>query len=191
MDMPKTSSATFFNNSDNENVVNIDYACSSKRQIWVIIGYVWQVFLLLSASMLAFLSRDVMEEMNESQCVGFLTYSHLMFLILRIVVRGLWSNGSILGSVASSSLSMILCLDVIVGAVIYFGPKFFKILTENSSGSKFKTSGLAGARSQSSGGENANLSGVAALRKAGVRAIKSLSSSLRQLASKRSLNVNA
>lgn len=146
VDMPKSTSAAIFDNSDNENVVNIDYACSSKLQIWVIIGYVWQVLLLLSASVLAFLSRDVVEEMNESQWIGFLTYSHLMFLIFRIVVRGLWSNGVILGSVASSSISMILSLDVIVGAVIYFGPKFFKILNANSSSHKLFKSGLAAAR---------------------------------------------
>ena len=198
VDMPKSTSAVHFNSSDNDNIVNIDYVCSSTSQIWVIIGYIWQAFLLLSASVLAFQSRDVAEEMNESQWIGFLTYSHLMFLAFRIVVRGLGSDEVILGSVASLSVSMILSLDVIVGAAIYFGPKFFRILTANSASSKLKNSGLAGARSQTPtpksemGSGTANdLSGVAALRKAKIRVVKSIRQSVLHEKGNRTPNMNA
>ena len=179
VDMPKSTSAIHFNSSDNDNVVNIDYACSSSSRIWVIVGYMWQVFLLLTASVLAFQSRDVAGEIKESQWIGLLIYSHLMFLIFRIVVRSLVTNGVILGSVASSFVSMILSLDVIVGAVIYFGPKFFRILTANSSASKMMKGGLAGVRSQNPAtkshmvrGTSKDLSGVAALRKAKINVVK-------------------
>ncbi len=73
---------------------------------------------------------------SESQCVGFLAYSHLMFLIFRIVIRGLSINEAILGSVASSAESLILSLDVLVGVAIYFGPKFYSILTMSPSANR-------------------------------------------------------
>ncbi len=97
-----------------------------------------------------------------------------MFLIFRIVIRGLALNQAILGSVASSSVSLILGLDVIAAVLIYFGPKFYNIWTKNSP--SLKKSGLGGAResttSQRRHDSNDN-SGVDRLRQLGIVVIRS------------------
>lgn len=104
-----------------------------------------------------------MGEIKEPRYIGVLCYSHLMFLIIRIVVRGLSTYEAISGSLASSCVSLILSLDVLFAVAIYFGPKCYNILTENS-GKKYKSSGLASAT-------DGSIAGIARLRRAGVSAI--------------------
>lgn len=145
VDMPKSIESLLLDESGDGNIIDLDRFCSSDSEIWSMMAHFWQVALLLSASVLAFQSRDVVEEMNESRKIGFLIYSHFMFLIIRIVVRNLALNGSILGSISSVVVSMLLSFDVLIGIFIYFGPKFYNIATENSKANKMKQSGLAGA----------------------------------------------
>ena len=183
VDMPKSTESLALDRSGSGNIVDVNKSCNSNYEIWVILAYVWQSLLLLSASVLAFQSRDVIEEMNESQWIAFLTYSHFMCLIFRIVIRGLSFSGAILGSVGSSIVSIVLSVDILAGLVIYFGPKFFNIATEKSSAKSMINNGLAGAASGSDfleegpdrekRGSATDLSVVARLRKAGVKVIRS------------------
>ena len=93
-----------------------------------------------------------------------------MFLVFRVVVRGLYINEAILGSVASSTVSIILSLDSIAGVAIYFGPKIYSILTEDSPGKR--KSGLAGATTfVSERRDSGDVSGVARLRKLGISVV--------------------
>ena len=147
IDMPKSIESLSLDRSGNGNIIDLDRFCSSGSEVWGIMSYVWQALLLLSASVLAYQSRDVVEEMNESQKIGFLVYSHFMFLIFRIVTRALALSGSIVGSVSSAAIGILLSFDILIGTMIYFGPKFYNIMTENSKGNQFNKSGLAGAGS--------------------------------------------
>ena len=107
-----------------------------------------------------------------------------MFLVFRVVVRGLSLNKAILSSVASSSISMILSLDSITGVAIYFGPKIYNILTEDSP--EKRKSGLAAATTvlvteRHNGGD---VSGVARLRKLGISVVVSRNDSVSSSISK-------
>ena len=189
LDMPKQTESLTLDHSGNANIVNLDRNCSSASVIWNIISYVWQFLLLLSSSVLSFFSRDVEDQNKEIKFIGLLVYSHLMFLIFRIIVWRLSLNGSIRGTTGSSIESISLSLDVIIGVVIYFGSKFYAIMVENKSNSVYR-GGLASAIYQPS-----DLSGVAQLRKARVSVIKTKSSlkksivkSYRSVTSRRSSN---
>lgn len=178
VDMPKSVESLAMDKGGIGNIVDVNKSCGSNYEIWSIMAYVWQSLLLLSASVLAFQSRDVIEEMNESQWIAFLMYSHFMCLIFRIVIRGLSLSGSILGSVGSSIVSIVLSIDVLACIVIYFGPKFYNIATEKSLANQMKNNGLSGAGNsldynEESHGNANDLSVVARLRKAGVKVIRS------------------
>ena len=50
--------------NDEISIVELNQSCSSSSQIWSIMAYIWQALLLLCASVLAYQSRDVVEEMK-------------------------------------------------------------------------------------------------------------------------------
>ena len=165
VDMPKPIELLTLDNKGNKNIVDLDRSCSSTFVTWSIIAYVWQFLLLLSSSVLAFQFRGVRDEINESQSIGMLVYSHLMFLIFRIVCQGLSLKGSITKTAGSSIVSILLSVDVLAGTVIYFGPKFYNVMTENKDISQ---SGLASAGHKNS----SSLTRLLRLRTQGVRAIR-------------------
>jgi 7 transmembrane sweet-taste receptor of 3 GCPR len=107
---------------DGETIVHRIYYCSSESDIWEYAAFIWTGALLFSATVLAFQMRNVRQEFNESQTLGIMTYSHFVFLTLRLVTFLLTSQ---LGE-SNSSLyrSILLSLDAIASLVIYFLPKF-------------------------------------------------------------------
>ena len=65
VDMPKpTKTLTIDPNNENGSLVNVNIYCTSSSSVWVFVSYVWQLLLLSIASVLAFRSRDVMEQMK-------------------------------------------------------------------------------------------------------------------------------
>jgi len=75
----------------------------------------------MAATVLAFQSRKVRQEFNESSRLGFVVYSQFLFLVLRTII---WSFGSFLtANVANAIASYLLSADVIVTICIYFVPK--------------------------------------------------------------------
>lgn len=69
--------------SERSQVVLISLACSSHgHEFWYMITLGWQVLLLVMASVLAFQSRKVVQEFNESRSLGTMVYSHFLFIIL-------------------------------------------------------------------------------------------------------------
>ena len=167
LDMPGPIESLTLDNSGDQNIVHLDRSCSSASRIWKIISYALQFLLLLSSSVLAFQSRGVVDQIKEIKFIGFLVYSHLMFLIFRVVIWRLSLNGSIPGTEGSSIESICLSVDVLIGTVIYFGPKFYDIISENNKSSSYQSSGLAGAANRAS----SDLSGVSRLRQSRVSVI--------------------
>ena len=125
IDMPKSiESLTMSDNRKNMNIVYLDRCCLSTSVVWSVMGYIWQFLLLLSSVVLAIQSSKVQEKVKESQLIGFLAYSHFMFLIFRIVAHALILSGSVPGTIGSSVESILLSVDVITGTTIFFGHKF-------------------------------------------------------------------
>ncbi len=64
VDMPMSMNNLEIDGIEEGRSVELNKSCSSVLQTWSIMAYAWQGLLLLSASVLAFQSRDVVEEMK-------------------------------------------------------------------------------------------------------------------------------
>ena len=108
-----------------ETVVTITHYCASagNDSIWRYLSLAVQLILLLCASVLAYQSRNVRQDLNESQTLGLMIYSHFVFVVLRLItffLEGIVNRGTLTGL-----KSLILSLDVLVALNIYFTPKMY------------------------------------------------------------------
>ena len=115
-------------------VVATAIVCASNSKLWDMMALCWNGILILCATVLAFQSRNVKEEFNDSRSLGIMIYSHFVFAVLRVVSFGL--NGvqdsdaensggysSISASTLAAASSVLLSLDVITSVTIYVVPK--------------------------------------------------------------------
>ena len=100
------------------------FYCDSESNVWRIVSVGWNLVLLLCASVLAFQSRNVRSQFNESRSLAMLIYSHFVFVLLRTTVY--FFLPSIDRSTLAKYESLILSCDTIALIVIYFFPKFSK-----------------------------------------------------------------
>lgn len=145
---------------NNETLVLIDYYCSSGSSAWKFFSVGWTALLLLWASVLAFQSRNVRQEFNESQTLGMMTYSHFVFVMLQLITFFL-SSTNVSQATLSRSRSLIYSLDTLAGICIYFVPKFLmkdegrwpqlQAQSTNQNISSVVVSGLASSYQESSG----------------------------------------
>jgi hypothetical protein len=101
--------------------------CASNSVIWGIVAVGWDSLLLLSATILAYQSREIIQQLNESHWLAFLVYSHSVFLIIRLVVDILYFSGTVASPLSSKIVAIILSMEVILAISIYFVPKFVMI----------------------------------------------------------------
>jgi len=121
-----------------ETIVIINYHCDSEHDGWMYTALSWNTLLLVIATVLAFQSRNVRQEFNESQTLTTMIYSHFMFLVLRLVSFLLKDRKELNESDLTSIRSIIHSTDAIATICIYFIPKFFaKSERSRNSGSKF------------------------------------------------------
>ena len=74
------------NESENgETVVKRSYYCGSDQEVWNFLGVSWQALLLLCASVLAFQTRKVREDLNETKVLAMMIYSQFVLVILRAI----------------------------------------------------------------------------------------------------------
>jgi len=124
-------SLTEFSTDQGERIVGKTYYCSGNSNIWEYVAVGWNVVLLVGASVLAFQTRNTIKMFNESRTLAFLTYSHFIFVVLRVSTFILENNvrGSILGHVRS----VLYAFDQILACGIYFLPKL--LASDQPSGS--------------------------------------------------------
>jgi 7 transmembrane sweet-taste receptor of 3 GCPR len=102
---------------DGHTVVDVSYYCSSDNLVWDYLAVGWNTLLLLCATVLAFQTRTLQKDFNESQTLAFLIYSHFIFVVLRLII--VWLQ------VTSNGLrSLIFSIDTLATILIYFVPKF-------------------------------------------------------------------
>jgi hypothetical protein len=67
--------------TDNSALVRVHNGCSSGRNIWETMSFVFEAMLLITASILTFESNDVIEELDESHFLVFLSlwYVHILY----------------------------------------------------------------------------------------------------------------
>jgi hypothetical protein len=107
---------------DGSTVVEVTYFCESGSEWWTIISVGVQTLLLLAASILAFLTRKMRGDVNETNTISFLIYWNFVCILLRVILIML--GGSIDVAILNRSLSIILSIDSMATILIYFIPKF-------------------------------------------------------------------
>mmetsp|Transcript_42195 Transcript_42195/g.101915 ORF Transcript_42195/g.101915 Transcript_42195/m.101915 type:complete len:969 (-) Transcript_42195:2251-5157(-) len=105
---------------DDRITVTSHFGCRSSSTYWNITYLVWEGVLILWCSVLAFQSRNVQAEFNESKSLGMMIYSHFIFLALRVIVSLVFDDDAYTSSIATSYL---LSCDIVVALIIYLLPK--------------------------------------------------------------------
>ena len=109
-------------NEDGETIVIMKPFCDSSGAFWTLMALAWFSTLMVVASVLAFKTRNLREELAESRSLALLVYSHFLFLIL--VVATFVFHGALPETYLVAMRSLIYSTDSTVTLFIYFLPKF-------------------------------------------------------------------
>ncbi|KAL3909860.1 MAG: hypothetical protein SGILL_007919, partial [Bacillariaceae sp.] len=107
-------------------VVEECITCTSHNNFWYYLALTFQAIMLLMAAVLAFQSRHAPFEFNESRALGTMTYSHLLFVILRGIVLMFRDRGILEPGVSAAVMSYLLSLDTLTAMGIYIVPKLLQ-----------------------------------------------------------------
>jgi len=105
-----------------ESIVETTFYCNSESEAWSYMSLAWHTLLLILATILAFLTRMMPRDVNESHVLAIMIYSHFVFVVLRSIFFGLRSVLELRRQ--PLYLSLILSCDTIATCLIYFMPKF-------------------------------------------------------------------
>jgi hypothetical protein len=106
-----------------ETEVDQQFFCASEYSFWTYISLTWISLLLVCATVLAFQTRGVRQEFNESQTLTLMIYSHSVFLVLRVITI-VFLPASLDEPTLAIGKSIILSVDTLATLAIYFLPKF-------------------------------------------------------------------
>lgn len=127
LDQPKLQHEYELTESQNENgetIVHVLDICGSESDKWTYIAVGWIGFLLLCTTILAIQMRKVqMASFNETSTLALLVYSHMVFVLLRVVTY-LLSSKDISQYTLARCQSLIFSFDTAATIAIYFVPKF-------------------------------------------------------------------
>jgi len=146
LDMPRQEMIHALDEDDSSTLVSHN-SCGSRSNGWELGAFAWECMLLLSATLLTYQSRDVIEELNESKTLSMMVYSHFLFLLMRTLFTVLNLTDRISSIIAIKCISILLALDTIISMCVYFSPKFYSVITndpKNSSDNKTRRSGVNG-----------------------------------------------
>ena len=107
-------------------LIETSIRCSSDVQFWVILSLAWEGLLLVCSTVLAFQSRNVIQEFNEAQSLATMTYSHFVFMVLRAINYVLEKNNTFQPNLVATVNSYLLSLDTLFALLIYVGPKLMQ-----------------------------------------------------------------
>ena len=121
-------------NDDGYTIIDVTHFCSSDSAMWDYIAVGWNTLLLLCATVLAFQTRTLQKDFNESQTLAFLIYSHFVFVVLRLitVILQQWSGTTTSVEKLVALRSFLFSLDTIATILIYFVPKFTTAANKNN-----------------------------------------------------------
>ena len=101
-------------------ITSFDYCGSSF--VWYYISYAWRALLILPATMIAFMSLQVLEDLNDTRQMSRVLLLHTITLIVVSTMSGLMDDRSTL----MGWESLVMSLDVLLSIVVYILPKFVK-----------------------------------------------------------------
>eukprot|EP00934_Nitzschia_sp_Nitz4_P008874 Nitzschia sp. Nitz4//scaffold230_size58257//40074//43916//NITZ4_006487-RA/size58257-processed-gene-0.68-mRNA-1//-1//CDS//3329543268//8864//frame0 len=107
-------------------VVQQDLKCASEQSLWRLVSFGWQALLLLLAAVLAFQSRGVMTQLNDSKYLAVMVYSHFLFVSLRGICSFFYVYGTLPSSATAALFSMNYSMDALLAMGIYVFPKILE-----------------------------------------------------------------
>lgn len=116
---------------EGETVVFRTLFCISESNRWGYTSVGWHLTMLVIATVQTFQTRSIRKEINESQTLTLMIYSHFMFVCLRLVSLFL-EDQSLSEADMMHVQSIIYSLDCTATIVIYFVPKFAASREEGS-----------------------------------------------------------
>jgi len=152
-DPPKRVENLYLNVDDATEVWTTVRCASHEFSLWDLIVLCWNGILILCATVLAYQSRNVKEEFNDSKSLGLMIYSHFLFAALRVVCLALSTslvsgNGQgdqppvIDPSSLAAATSLLLSFDVIIAVTVYLVPKV--LVAQRAPQSRWSTSWESG-----------------------------------------------
>merc|ERR1711933_248848 len=109
------------------NTVEIYLKCVSNNA-WYAGALSWEAAYIFCAAVLAFQSRKIRAEFNESREIGNMAYCHFLFLVFRFLIIVMQSTSSMKQNVGDGTYSFLLSADSLFVITLYFGPKFYVII---------------------------------------------------------------
>jgi len=105
---------------------------SAFSPVWEVVALGLEGFILLSASVLAYQSREIIEKLDESSWLAYLVYSESVFLIIRVVTVILAASGAMKASMSTKVIGIEVALETITAILLYFLPKFVRIKSKKA-----------------------------------------------------------
>ena len=144
IDTPTRRQEHIFNSNEsiNENgnyIIRRHTGCASSSAVWEVLAFVWEIGILMAATVITFQSRNLISALNESHALSFMVYSHFLFLLMRLATNGLVMSGVIHMSIGQKIISMYLSTDTIISILVYFGPKFYDVIFYDEDQSRNKS----------------------------------------------------
>ena len=122
----------YFMDDEENGYVEVHIGCVSRTNAWEIAALSWEGILLFAASILTYQSQHMLVELNESLWFAVTVYSHLLFLVMRLLLMMLMFSRIIPSDLAMKILSLLLSFDVLLSMGLYFGPKFYEVIKEGN-----------------------------------------------------------
>ena len=105
-----------------ETIIFMTPYCTSDTNLWRYLAAVWHSILLVSATVLAFQTRKLKTDFGETETLGIMVYSHVVFIALRLLTYLVEDESN--AADASLYRSMIFSCSILSSVGIYFVPKF-------------------------------------------------------------------
>ncbi len=126
VDPPKDMETRVVIEKDDSVEVEVDHKCASLSVGWRLAAFAWQLILLILAAVLAYQSRHVMEQLNESKSLAMMVYCHFLFACLRGVTSFFYVYDTLPSSVTSALFSLNYSFDALFAMTIYIFPKIWE-----------------------------------------------------------------
>lgn len=108
---------------NDETVVAVFDVCGSEEEFWGYISLGWQGFFIVGSAMISVIATAIKEDLNDTTSMTRMISIHLVFFILRLVIRLVLTDDTQSSDLMGYS-SLVLSLDVILSMVVYVMPKF-------------------------------------------------------------------
>eukprot|EP00536_Pseudo-nitzschia_multiseries_P017626 jgi/Psemu1/293132/fgenesh1_pg.1686_\ len=112
-------------------IVKTHLVCSTESNVWKYVVYAWELGLTFAAAILAFQSRYVRDDFNESRELGNMAFVHFLFCVLRLILSVTAVAYETVKGIKGPIEGYLMIIDSLLSILIYFGPKLWTLSEKN------------------------------------------------------------